>query len=443
MYALFDMARTARCEAPLVEPGLVTPTLWGKHPDEFMARGVLVCNATGHWTVHSDIFDLEQRAVETEEWQAQVITDSFAKQFERMKSPVGCASHNANHRLRFGSHAALHCQADSVVSVASYIRSGRLIHRLFDVLYRLPSSLFPFEWSFRGINIGAGIDSYPTCSSSDQLCNQDDPLDLWMGMLAQQVLLIDSDMSRLQHALSKLHDKRAQAESVPSQFYALNKATTPLDIDAGELDEILTDAFRGVVDIIKIDIDSYDCDVLVALLLKVEALVIVLESQPLVPPPFKFARAFSSDDPLEHGLTGCSLAYQLRILSPNYHLLVYTEQDTVFVHSKLLSLFESLPAGTLFPWTRYPLLFPVDELDCYQRSRFLHAADAADRSLGGDHSRGLERVTPPAIPVDFVREWLHSTTPRITLDLIWRNITGIASSTSTAPLENVRYILDL
>ena len=75
--------------------------------------------------------------------------------------------------------------------------------------------------------------------------------------------------------------------------------------------------------------------------------MIVLESQPLVPPPFKFARAFSSDDPLEHGLTGCSLAYQLRILSPNYHLLVYTEQDTVFVHSKLLSLFESLPAGTL------------------------------------------------------------------------------------------------
>ena len=258
VYALFDMARTARCEAPLVEPGLVTPTLWGKHPDEFMARGVLVCNATGHWTVHSDIFDLEQRAVETEEWQAQVITDSFAKQFERMKSPVGCASHNANHRLRFGSHAALHCQADSVVSVASYIRSGRLIHRLFDVLYRLPSSLFPFEWSFRGINIGAGIDSYPTCSSSDQLCNQDDPLDLWMGMLAQQVLLIDSDMSRLQHALSKLHDKRAQAESVPSQFYALNKATTPLDIDAGELDEILTDAFRGVVDIIKANVVKPD-----------------------------------------------------------------------------------------------------------------------------------------------------------------------------------------
>ena len=86
---------------------------------------------------------------------------------------------------------------------------------------------------------------------------------------------------------------------------------------------------------------------LVALLLKVEALVIVLESQPLVPPPFKFARAFSSDDPLEHGLTGCSLAYQLRILWPSYDLLVYTEQDTVFVHSKLLSLFESLPAGTL------------------------------------------------------------------------------------------------
>ena len=30
----------------------------------------------------------------------------------------------------------------------------------------------------------------------------------------------------------------------------------------------------------------------------------------------------------------------------------------------------------------------MDELDCYQRSRFLHAADAADRSLGGDDSQG-------------------------------------------------------
>eukprot|EP00439_Symbiodinium_sp_Y106_P066389 s419_g10.t2 len=274
-------ARTARSEPPLVEPGLVTPTLWGKHPDEFMARGVLVCNVTGHWTVHSDIFDLEQNAVETEEWQSQVITDSFAKQFESMKPPLGCVSHNAHRRLRFGIHAALHCQADSVVSVASYIRSGRLIHRLFDVLYKLPPALFPFEWSFRGINIGAGIDSYPACSSSDRLCNQDDPLDLWMGTLAKQVLLVDSDMSRLQHALTKLHDKRAQADSVLSQLYAVNKATTPIDVDAGELDEILIDAFRGVVDVLKIDIDSYDCDVLVALLLKVEALVIVLESQPL------------------------------------------------------------------------------------------------------------------------------------------------------------------
>ncbi|CAE7528315.1 unnamed protein product [Symbiodinium natans] len=227
--------------------------------------------------------------------------------------------------------------------VASYIRSGQ-IHRLFDILYKLPRTLFAFEWSHRGVNIGAGIDSYP-CGSSDHLCNHDDPLELWMRSLAHHVLLVDGDMKRLQHALTKLRE-----DSAASRFFALNKVATPVGVDAGELDDILVEAFDGAVDIIKIDIDSYDCAVLLSMLLRVEAVAIVLESQPLVPPPFKFARAFRSD---------------------------VSSTDRVLI----------VVPGTLFPWTRYPLRFPVDEFDCFLRSRFLHA-NAADRSLGKDQARG-------------------------------------------------------
>lgn len=37
---------------------------------------------------------------------------------------------------------------------------------------------------------------------------------------------------------------------------------------------------------------------------------------PRIPPPFKFARAFHSLDPLTQGVAGCSLSYQLQMLQP-------------------------------------------------------------------------------------------------------------------------------
>ena len=36
----------------------------------------------------------------------------------------------------------------------------------------------------------------------------------------------------------------------------------------------------------------------------------------------------------------------------------------------------------------YPLRFPVDPVDCFRRSRFLSADDAADRSMGADSVTG-------------------------------------------------------
>lgn len=302
----------------------------------------------------------------------------------------------------------------------------------------------PRHWTLRGINIGAGIDNFPVCEGNNSYCNQDDPLDLWLSHEAKQIVLIDGDSYRLKQAIKKAMTKRLNQEDM--EVLTLNQALTPLDVEAGVMDELL-ESFDHEVDILKIDVDSYDCALLQALLArKVKAYVLVMESQPLIPPPFKFARAFHGDDPLEQGLVGCSLSYQLQLVRPDYELLVFSEQDTVFVHRELLKDLETAPLGQLFSWTRYPLRFPVDEFDCFQRSRFLHPSDAADRSLGEKEGTGGGRLTPKAIPLDFVREWLESgsKTPIATLERIWRNITTVVEAAAEAsPLQHVRYILDL
>ena len=157
-----------------------------------------------------------------------------------------------------------------------------------------------------------------------------------MRSLAHHVLLVDGDMKRLQHALTKLRE-----DSAASRFFALNKVATPVGVDAGELDDILVEAFDGAVDIIKIDIDSYDCAVLLSMLLRVEAVAIVLESQPLVPPPFKFARAFRSD---------VSSTDRVLIVVPGAHVVAQLSsprllQDTVLTpkYCHFWSLFRQEP----------------------------------------------------------------------------------------------------
>merc|ERR1712146_850740 len=107
----------------------------------------------------------------------------------------------------------------------------------------------------------------------------------------------------------------------------------------------------GQVDVMTIDLDSFDCQVLELLLQKVEASVIVMESQPLIPPPLKFARLYHPRDTLTRGLYGCSLSHQLRLLHPTYSLLLYTETDTYFIKSTLTDRIEAAPPGQLFYWT--------------------------------------------------------------------------------------------
>ncbi|CAK9100483.1 unnamed protein product [Durusdinium trenchii] len=333
--------------------------LWSQPPDDYLARGVLVCEE-GEWKVHTEVLDSNNSAVPLEEWQSTAIAWALAKEFANTSVIPGCggASDPRRHVTRRGkSRPAVHCQADSITSVAADIRDGHFIDRLFQSLYVVS----PRRWTLRGINVGAGIDYYPVCLGEDTYCNQDDPLDLWLRSEAMQALFVDADSYRLQQAMKKVTAQRSNVEDL--ELVTLDRALSPVDVEAGLLDELLLDIYEGQVDIIKIDIDSYDCALLRALLEKVRSYVLVLESQPLIPPPYKFARAYNPKDPLEQGLIGCSLSYQLRMLEPEYMLLIYSEHDTVFVHKDLAADLETLPPGRLFPWTRYPLRFPVDEHD--------------------------------------------------------------------------------
>jgi hypothetical protein len=126
------------------------------------------------------------------------------------------------------------------------------------------------------------------------------------------------------------------------------------------------------IDVLKVDIDSIDCEVLRAILSRVKPAVIVVEVATKLPPPFRYSlfEYRNSSNLLEggHDFVGCSLSYQVHLLEPAFTLLLFTGMDAVFVHRELAPTLEKLPAGRLFPWTSWPLRFPVDEVDCFRRA---------------------------------------------------------------------------
>mmetsp|Transcript_100771 Transcript_100771/g.270680 ORF Transcript_100771/g.270680 Transcript_100771/m.270680 type:complete len:111 (+) Transcript_100771:913-1245(+) len=94
------------------------------------------------------------------------------------------------------------------------------------------------------------------------------------------------------------------------------------------------------------------------------------------------------------------------MLHPEYMLLLYTEHDTVFVHSRLAPL---LHGRRPFRWTSAELRLPVDELDCFSRAR-------ASGSPQGAHDE---------VPVDFLREWALRLHPLDALSLVAGNLTDM------------------
>jgi len=122
---------------------------------------------------------------------------------------------------------------------------------------------------------------------------------------------------------------------------------------------------RHIVDILKVDIDSYDCSVLQELLEVVDARMVLVEVNPSVPPPYRWAMLyhpelwtffFKQPSLQEVPIRGCSLAFQVDLLRRfGFHLLAFGGHDALFVHTSAAAAFA-------------PLQPPVDEFDCYNEA---------------------------------------------------------------------------
>ena len=96
-------------------------------------------------------------------------------------------------------------------------------------------------------------------------------------------------------------------------------------------------------DVIKIDIDSFDCDLLEAFLRRREFKLIYTEINYEIPVPFMFSRKWSPGIKFcmrPFGFYGCSLSYQVHMMAKyGYVLLQLCGYDATFVHEKYTSAF--------------------------------------------------------------------------------------------------------
>lgn len=173
------------------------------------------------------------------------------------------------------------------------------------------------------------------------------------------------------------------------------------------VDEVLSPP--EMLDIIKVDIDSYDCPVLEVLLGALSARVVLVEANPSIPPPYQWAMLHhpqlwdffnSFHSPEEVPIRGCSLAYEVDLLRRfGYDLVAFGGHDAIFTHSSVRSA-----------W--FPLEPPMDEFDCYNEA-FIAANGIPIQSTRrwffelGDPQVGLPEIW------DFFASWMQVHSPRL------------------------------
>lgn len=163
------------------------------------------------------------------------------------------------------------------------------------------------------------------------------------------------------------------------------------------------------LDVLKVDIDSYDCPVLEVLLGALKARVVLVEANPSIPPPYRWAMlhhpelwAFfnSFPNPEEVPIRGCSLSYEVDLLHRfGYDFVAFGGHDAIFTHS-------SVRAAWL------PLRPPMDEFDCYNEA-FI-AANGIPIQLTRRWFFGVND-TQLALPEiwTFFTDWMQASSPTL------------------------------
>jgi len=185
------------------------------------------------------------------------------------------------------------------------------------------------------------------------------------------------------------------------------------------------------VDVVKIDIDSYDCALLEELmhgsfregagghyLLRLKPSIVVMETNDSIPPPIqmslRYHRSLSTLN-LESDfcdgnlpLAGCSLSYQVSIMAKlGFGLIMYTTGNAIFAKNSLLPYLRMASEGQIEG--------PLNEIECYgialigaqcagprQIRRWYHEGLPAWQVLEEitDHLKVIERdFDLPALPI--------------------------------------------
>eukprot|EP00928_Gymnodinium_smaydae_P072546 TRINITY_DN55894_c0_g1_i1.p1 TRINITY_DN55894_c0_g1~~TRINITY_DN55894_c0_g1_i1.p1 ORF type:complete len:369 (-),score=85.63 TRINITY_DN55894_c0_g1_i1:130-1236(-) len=162
------------------------------------------------------------------------------------------------------------------------------------------------------------------------------------------------------------------------------------------------------VDVLKVDIDSYDCPVLEVLLERLTAKIVIAEVNPSVPPPYQWAMLHhpqlwdffdSFHSPEEVPIRGCSLAYEVDLMRRfGYDFVAFGGHDALFTHSSVRAA-----------WS--PLVPPMDEFDCYNEA-FIAANGIPIAKTRrwffeqNDTQAGLPEIW------DFFAGWMQENSPR-------------------------------
>jgi len=165
--------------------------------------------------------------------------------------------------------------------------------------------------------------------------------------------------------------------ATPESIWDLVRSWTPLNSSVWRRDEASPKVRELPVDVLKIDIDSYDCAVAEELLhggqlgrlfLRLKPSFVVLETNDGIPPPIKMSMRYqrsTSKVDVESWycegntpLAGCSLSYQAAMMAKAGYGLVWVKTfNAVFAHNSLIPWLTEASGGLIRG--------PLDEIDCY------------------------------------------------------------------------------
>jgi len=252
---------------------------------------------------------------------------------------------------------------------------------LWPHMERLQSAGFLIEGRY--VNVGAG----------DGMA--DDPLYEYAHRTNASGVAVERDAANCDRHLENLPNVRVACTEV-----------TPANVL-----ELILDGWAPPrsADILKVDIDSFDCPVAEVLVEAIGAKMILLEVNPSIPPPYQWAMLHHPElwtffrghpSPQEVPIRGCSLAYAVDLLGRfGYDFLAFGGHDALFSHQSVRSA-----------WL--PLRPPMDEFDCYNEAFIAANGISISKTRRWFFEVSSTHVTLPEI-FEFFAGWMRANAPTI------------------------------